>query len=248
MLSYDSDQPGRICRRHDVARLRVLGSVARTDRETFDRDWVIQDAVIRELEVLGGATGRMSPGFVAANPSIPWQEMTGIRHKLIHDYFVVDLSIVWETAAWLLPVFVSYAPSGLADENAYYRLGLTQCVISQLTHDLGGLKGANVYSSTDDGSTWLLRGQAKRVETELELPGGDLIEHAVVERSDGSLWMLIRTAPGIGESVSRDGGRSSSPAKDSGIRHPLRRFFVRRLASGRLLMVRHERVSRPAER
>lgn len=82
---------------------RIEELVARTDRATFDRDWVIQDAIIRELEVLGEAAGRMSPDFVSANPTIPWREMTGIRHKLIHDYFVVDLGVVWETAVSNVP-------------------------------------------------------------------------------------------------------------------------------------------------
>lgn len=75
----------------------------RTDRGAFDRDWVIQNAIIRELEVLGEAAGRISSEFVRAHPEIPWREMTGIRHKLIHDYFVVDLGIVRETAVRNIP-------------------------------------------------------------------------------------------------------------------------------------------------
>ena len=82
---------------------RLAELVARTDRDSFDRDWVIQDAVIRELEVLGEAAGRVSPEFVTAHPEIPWREITGIRHKLIHDYFVVDLGIVWRTATVNVP-------------------------------------------------------------------------------------------------------------------------------------------------
>lgn len=82
---------------------RLAELLARTDRATFDRDWVVQDAVIRELEVLGEAAGRVSPPFVAAHSEIPWREITGIRHKLIHDYFVVDLGIVWRTATVNIP-------------------------------------------------------------------------------------------------------------------------------------------------
>ena len=82
---------------------RLSQLLARTDHHAFDRDWVIQDAVIRELEVLGEAAGRVSPAFVAAHPEIPWREITGIRHKLIHDYFVVDLAIVWRTTTVNVP-------------------------------------------------------------------------------------------------------------------------------------------------
>lgn len=53
--------------------------------------------------VLGEAAGRVSQEFVAAHPEIPWREITGIRHKLIHDYFVVDLEIVWRTATVNIP-------------------------------------------------------------------------------------------------------------------------------------------------
>jgi len=77
---------------------RLTDLVARTDRNRFDEDWVIQDAIIRDLEVLGEAAGRVSPEFTSAHPEIPWREITGIRHKLVHDYFVVDLGIVWRTA------------------------------------------------------------------------------------------------------------------------------------------------------
>ncbi|MBI4419354.1 MAG: DUF86 domain-containing protein [Gemmatimonadetes bacterium] len=45
----------------------------------------------------------MSTEFLSAHPEIPWREITGIRHKLIHDYFVVDLGIVWRTATVNVP-------------------------------------------------------------------------------------------------------------------------------------------------
>lgn len=75
----------------------------RIDRASFDDDWVLQNAVIRELEVLGEAAGRVSPSFVAKHSEIPWREITGIRHKLIHGYVEVDLDIVWRTATENVP-------------------------------------------------------------------------------------------------------------------------------------------------
>jgi len=102
-----------------IGRLSEL--LAETDREEFDRDWVVQDAVIRELEVLGEAAGCVSAEFVAAHPEIPWREITGIRHKLIHDYFVVDLGIVWKTATVNIPeverlITAAAASAGDADQ------------------------------------------------------------------------------------------------------------------------------------
>ena len=64
-------------------------------------------------------------------------------------------------------------------------------------------------------------------------------EHMVIERKDGSLWLLARTTYGIGESISTDGGKTWPDVAVTQIPHPVSRFFIRKLASGRLLLVRH---------
>jgi hypothetical protein len=64
-------------------------------------------------------------------------------------------------------------------------------------------------------------------------------EHMFVERKDGSIWMLVRTNYGIGESFSKDKGATWSEFKPSDIKHPSARFFIRRLNSGNLLLVKH---------
>ncbi len=64
-------------------------------------------------------------------------------------------------------------------------------------------------------------------------------EHMIVELADGRLWMLVRTIYGIGESVSSDRGRRWSAVRPSSIPHPTSRFFIRRLLSGTLLLVKH---------
>ncbi len=99
--------------------------------------------------------------------------------------------------------------------------------------ELDPYRGANVFVSTDEGATWRRRGAAR-------FPNPDWHEHMIVERRDGSLWMLARTRGGIMQSVSTDGGRSwSESSEPEGIRHPAARFHVRRLASGRVLLVKH---------
>jgi len=64
-------------------------------------------------------------------------------------------------------------------------------------------------------------------------------EPMIVERGDGSLWMLVRTTQGIGESISGDGGATWSPLRLQAIRHTASRFFIGRLKSGSLLLVKH---------
>lgn len=93
-------------------------------------------------------------------------------------------------------------------------------------------QGRNVYASTDCGKTITLRGHA-------DIPGRSFDEHMLVEKKDGALWMLVRTFKGIGESFSTDGGYTWTPGRNSHIDGPCSRFFIRRLKSGRLLMINH---------
>lgn len=96
-------------------------------------------------------------------------------------------------------------------------------------------QSASMWVSTDRGTTWTLRG-ACTVPPAIR----SYDEHMIVERRNGSLWMLVRTKCGIGQSVSLDRGHTWSALEPSGIPHPCSRFFIRRLTSGRLLMVRHD--------
>lgn len=67
------------------------------DKATFMADHKTSDAVIRQLEIIGEAAGKI-PAKIAEDCPIPWDKITGMRHRLIHDYMGVDLIIVWQTA------------------------------------------------------------------------------------------------------------------------------------------------------
>ena len=92
-----------------------------------------------------------------------------------------------------------------------------------------------VVASVDKGTRWKLRGTATIPNPE----NRSCDEPMMTERRDCSLWMLVRTVYGIGKTVSRDMGKTWSPVKPSGIPHPTSRFFIRRLVSGNLLLVKH---------
>jgi len=68
------------------------------DEERFWDEQMVQDAVIRQIEIIGEASRRVSDETRALNPRIPWPDMAGMRNKLIHDYFGVDVGTVWLTA------------------------------------------------------------------------------------------------------------------------------------------------------
>ena len=98
---------------------------------------------------------------------------------------------------------------------------------------------AKVVVSTDRGRTWYVRGACN---VPREFRNAD--EHMIIERNDISLWMLIRTNYGIGESFSKDRGQTWSPPIPSKIQHPTARFFIRRLDSGKLLLVKHGPINK----
>jgi predicted neuraminidase len=93
---------------------------------------------------------------------------------------------------------------------------------------------AKMVVSTDQGKTWTIRGAC---QVPVAVRAFD--EHMFIERKDGSLWLLARTNYGIGESVSTDRGRTWPELTPSDIAHPSARFFITRLNSGNLLLVKH---------
>jgi uncharacterized protein with HEPN domain len=77
------------------------------DSENLSDDDKTGYAVIRALEVVGEAARRIPESFREKHPDIPWSEMAGMRNKLIHDYFGVDLDVVLNTVHEDLPPLVS---------------------------------------------------------------------------------------------------------------------------------------------
>jgi uncharacterized protein with HEPN domain len=66
------------------------------DYDTFQQDRKTQDAVVRNLEIIGEATGRLSEFLHAAAPEIEWKKIVGLRNILTHEYFGVSLPVVWD--------------------------------------------------------------------------------------------------------------------------------------------------------
>ena len=75
---------------------RRIQDYSRDGQEAFMASTLIQDAVIRNLEIIGEATKALSPAFREQHPNIPWSSMAGMRDVLIHGYMGVDLKIVWD--------------------------------------------------------------------------------------------------------------------------------------------------------
>ncbi len=98
-------------RQGDSAYLRhILDAVSRIDeytedmkREDFMSSNLHQDAVIRQVEVIGEAARKVSEETRKRHTEVPWKDMAGMRDKLIHGYFGVDLDAVWDTVTEDIP-------------------------------------------------------------------------------------------------------------------------------------------------
>ena len=72
-------------------------------QESFLSDRKTQDAVVRNLEIIGEASKRLSSSLKDAHPDISWKPIAGMRDKLIHDYFGINLKLVWDVVERDLP-------------------------------------------------------------------------------------------------------------------------------------------------
>jgi len=85
---------------------RIHSYIEQMTYEGFLQDNKTQDAVVRNIEIIGEAVKLLSDSLKKANPNIAWKEIAGTRDKLIHDYFGVNIDVVWNITKEDLPAFV----------------------------------------------------------------------------------------------------------------------------------------------
>lgn len=89
--------------RHILDAIEVVRGYAATGDDDFMRDGMRQDAIVRQLAVIGEAVKLLSAESRDAEPGIPWRDIAGMRDRLIHGYASLDLNIVWQTVVQDIP-------------------------------------------------------------------------------------------------------------------------------------------------
>jgi len=75
-------------------------------QDQFEHDEILQNAVIRVIQIIGEAASKVSDEFRQAHPEIPWHGIIGMRHRLVHDYLHIDLIRVWQVVEKDIPALV----------------------------------------------------------------------------------------------------------------------------------------------
>jgi uncharacterized protein with HEPN domain len=93
----------RVYLAHILERIQKVERFTTEGRSRFFQDVMVQDAVLRNFEVIGEAAKRLDDVYRAAHPQIPWRSLAGLRDVLIHQYNSVDLERVWAIVEGELP-------------------------------------------------------------------------------------------------------------------------------------------------
>jgi uncharacterized protein with HEPN domain len=99
------DDSSRLHHMLDAATEAITFASAR-QRNDLDKDRMLTLSLVKEIEIIGEAASNISPECRDRYAEIPWVEIIGMRNRLIHAYFEVDLDIVWQVVTYDLPTLI----------------------------------------------------------------------------------------------------------------------------------------------
>lgn len=86
-------------------------------KSDLEKNRIVELAATRLVEIVGEAAAKISPENQAMYPSIPWSQIIGMRHRLIHGYDAVDLNVLWDTLEVDLPALITELNNILSQDN-----------------------------------------------------------------------------------------------------------------------------------
>jgi uncharacterized protein with HEPN domain len=117
MPSFSISPEDRIRVRHMLeASLEIRQYTQSAAREDLDRDRKLVHSLVRLLEIIGEAANQVSRDLRDQVPEIPWTIMVGMRNRLIHAYFAINLNIVWSTSTQDIPPLIAQLEAFLREQ------------------------------------------------------------------------------------------------------------------------------------
>jgi uncharacterized protein with HEPN domain len=101
-----------------LAARKVLEFTKGVDWVRFERDELVQNAVMRQIQIIGEAARRVSPEYQSEHPEVPWREMVGMRNRLVHEYFRILPGRVWDVVEKHIPPLVQLLESLVPPDDA----------------------------------------------------------------------------------------------------------------------------------
>jgi uncharacterized protein with HEPN domain len=95
----------------------AVENVRGRSRDDFDSDRMFALAMVKLVEIIGEAAGRVSTAMRDSHPSIPWKQIIGTRHRLVHGYDQIDYDILWKIVSVELPGILEQLKAILAEEH-----------------------------------------------------------------------------------------------------------------------------------
>jgi uncharacterized protein with HEPN domain len=89
-----------------IAAKRAKEFAADLTWEEFQKSSLHQHAIMKTLEIIGEAANKISQNVKDAHPEIPWKEIVGMRNRLIHEYFSLDIEKIWDTVQNDIPLLI----------------------------------------------------------------------------------------------------------------------------------------------
>ena len=86
---------------------RAVRAITDKSREVYDEDDILRLGLTHLVQVIGEAARRVSEEFQTGHPEIPWRQIIGMRHRIVHDYLRVDEDILWQVVTSDLPELLS---------------------------------------------------------------------------------------------------------------------------------------------
>lgn len=111
-----NDDLTRLKHIRDAAR-QALEFVSNSEREDLNNNKMLSLALVRLIEIMGEAARHISESCQNKYPQIPWRQITGMRNRLIHAYFDVDLDIIWQVVTQDLDSLVLEVERAIEDQE-----------------------------------------------------------------------------------------------------------------------------------